>query len=72
MRSGENAKDVIDRVKKRLDEIRPGLPPGVEIHTAYDRSTLITAAVGTLDIFGDAGHAAPLVEEWDGAIDIKD
>jgi Cu(I)/Ag(I) efflux system membrane protein CusA/SilA len=49
MRSGENAKDVIDRVKKRLDEIRPGLPPGVEIHTAYDRSTLITAAVGTLE-----------------------
>lgn len=49
MRSGENAKDVIDRVKKRLDEIRPGLPPGVEIHIAYDRSTLITAAVGTLE-----------------------
>ncbi len=48
MRSGENAKDVIDRVKKRIDEITPGLPPGVVIHTAYDRSTLITAAVGTL------------------------
>jgi Cu(I)/Ag(I) efflux system membrane protein CusA/SilA len=49
MRSGENAKDVIDRVKKRIDEIRPGLPPGVEIRTAYDRSALITAAVGTLE-----------------------
>lgn len=49
MRSGENAKEVIDRVKKRLDEIRPGLPPGVEIRTAYDRGTLITAAVGTLE-----------------------
>jgi Cu(I)/Ag(I) efflux system membrane protein CusA/SilA len=35
-------------VKKRIDEIRPGLPPGVEIHTAYDRSSLISAAVGTL------------------------
>ncbi|HTO95018.1 MAG TPA: efflux RND transporter permease subunit, partial [Bacteroidota bacterium] len=49
MRSGENAKDVIDRVKKRIDEIRPGLPPGIEIRTAYDRETLIMAAVGTLE-----------------------
>jgi Cu(I)/Ag(I) efflux system membrane protein CusA/SilA len=48
MRSGENAKDVIDRVKKKIAEISPGLPPGVEIRTAYDRETLITAAVGTL------------------------
>ena len=49
MRSGENAKDVIDRVKKRIDEIRPGLPPGMQIRTAYDRETLIMAAVGTLE-----------------------
>ncbi|HUI09113.1 MAG TPA: CusA/CzcA family heavy metal efflux RND transporter [Bacteroidota bacterium] len=49
MQSGENAKEVIDRVKKRLDDIRPGLPPGMEIRTAYDRETLITAAVGTLE-----------------------
>ncbi len=48
MRYGENAKDVIDRVKQRITEISPGLPKGVEIKTAYDRSTLITAAVGTL------------------------
>lgn len=48
MRSGENAKEVIDRVKKRIEEISPGLPPGVTIETAYDRSTLIMAAVGTL------------------------
>ncbi|MBI5471873.1 MAG: efflux RND transporter permease subunit [Ignavibacteriae bacterium] len=48
-RYGENAKDVIDRVKKRIEEITPGLPPGVEIKTAYDRSELIEAAVGTLD-----------------------
>ena len=49
MRYGENAKDVIDRVKKKIAEITPGLPPGVEIKMAYDRSDLITAAVGTLD-----------------------
>ncbi|MBW7887239.1 MAG: efflux RND transporter permease subunit [Bacteroidetes bacterium] len=48
MRYGENAKDVIDRVKKRIAEISPGLPEGVEIKTAYDRSDLILAAVDTL------------------------
>jgi copper/silver efflux system protein len=48
MRYGENAKDVIDRVKKKIEEISPGLPGGVEIKTAYDRSTLIMAAVDTL------------------------
>ncbi len=49
MRYGENAKDVIDRVKKKIEEITPGLPPGVEIKMAYDRSDLITASVGTLN-----------------------
>ncbi|MBI3587513.1 MAG: efflux RND transporter permease subunit [Ignavibacteriales bacterium] len=48
MRSEENAKEVIDRVKKKIEEISPGLPQGVSIKTAYDRSTLIMAAVGTL------------------------
>ena len=47
-RYGENAKDVIDRVKKRIAEISPGLPAGVEIKTSYDRSSLIMAAVDTL------------------------
>jgi Cu(I)/Ag(I) efflux system membrane protein CusA/SilA len=48
MRYGENADEVIQRVKKRIEEITPGLPPGVAIKTAYDRSTLIEAAVATL------------------------
>ncbi len=48
MRYEENAKEVIDRIKKRIDEIRPGLPKGVEIKPAYDRSSLIMAAVHTL------------------------
>jgi copper/silver efflux system protein len=48
MRYGENAKDVIDRVKARIAEITPGLPEGVTINTAYDRSSLIMAAVNTL------------------------
>ena len=47
-RYGENAKAVIDRVKARLEELRRGLPPGVTIRTAYDRSELIERAVATL------------------------
>ncbi len=49
MRSGENAKKVIDRVKERIKEISPGLPPGVEIKASYDRSTLIEQSVNTLE-----------------------
>lgn len=45
MRSGENALDVIDRVKARLKEISPGLPPGVQIVPVYDRSELIQHAI---------------------------
>ncbi len=47
-RYGENAKAVIDRVKARLAELQKGLPEGVTIRTAYDRSELIERAVGTL------------------------
>jgi Cu(I)/Ag(I) efflux system membrane protein CusA/SilA len=49
MRSGANARDVIDRIKQRIEEIKPGLPPGVEVIASYDRSTLIEAAIGTLN-----------------------
>lgn len=48
MRYGENAKDVIDRVKEHLGSVEKGLPPGVKIKIAYDRSNLIEAAVATL------------------------
>ena len=48
MRYGENAKQVIDRVKTRLADVQKGLPPGVKFKVAYDRSELITAAVGTV------------------------
>lgn len=47
-RYGENAKEVIDRVKERLDDVEKGLPPGVKIKIAYDRSNLIEAAIATL------------------------
>jgi Cu(I)/Ag(I) efflux system membrane protein CusA/SilA len=48
MRSGENALKVIDRVKTRLEEITPSLPPGVKIVTTYDRSELILRSIKTL------------------------
>jgi Cu(I)/Ag(I) efflux system membrane protein CusA/SilA len=48
MRSGENALNVINRVKDKLKEIQPSLPPGVEVVTTYDRSELINRSIETL------------------------
>lgn len=45
MRDGENALDVIDRVKDKLAQLQSGLPDGVEIVTVYDRAPLIQGAV---------------------------
>ncbi len=49
MRFGQNARKTIDNVKAKLAELEKGLPPGVEIETAYDRSDLIDRAVHTLN-----------------------
>jgi len=48
MRFGENAKATIDRVSAKLAELEKGLPPGVAIDIAYDRSDLIERAVSTV------------------------
>jgi Cu(I)/Ag(I) efflux system membrane protein CusA/SilA len=48
MRHGENALNVIRAVKARIADLRPSLPPGVDIVTTYDRSTLIERAIATL------------------------
>ena len=48
MRYGENALEVIQRVKTRLKELEKGLPQGVTIEMGYDRSGLILRAVETL------------------------
>jgi Cu(I)/Ag(I) efflux system membrane protein CusA/SilA len=48
MRYGENALDVIERVKAKLAELKPGLPPGVTVEIAYDRSGLIHRSIATL------------------------
>jgi copper/silver efflux system protein len=45
MRAGENALNVIERVKTRLEELKPSLPAGVEVVTTYDRSELIGHAI---------------------------
>ncbi|MBK6460535.1 MAG: efflux RND transporter permease subunit [Myxococcales bacterium] len=49
MRQGENALAVIDRVKAKLAEVKPSLPPGVEVVTTYDRSELIVRAIDTVE-----------------------
>jgi Cu(I)/Ag(I) efflux system membrane protein CusA/SilA len=48
MRFGGNAQQTIERVKKKLNDLRAGLPDGVEIVTVYDRSTLIENAIDNL------------------------
>src|SRR5213595_3132129 len=48
MRYGENALNVIDGIKKKIEEIKPSLPEGVRIVPTYDRSDLIKRAIRTL------------------------
>ncbi len=48
MRYGENALQVIENVKKKLESLKSGLPEGVRIRTVYDRAGLIERAVHTL------------------------
>ncbi|MGE3319516.1 MAG: efflux RND transporter permease subunit [Candidatus Berkiella sp.] len=48
MRYGQNALDTIKEVKKKLKELKPSLPAGVEIVETYNRSNLIQRAVKTL------------------------
>jgi Cu(I)/Ag(I) efflux system membrane protein CusA/SilA len=48
MRSGENALNVIKRVKAKLAEVKSSLPPGVKVIPVYDRSQLIKDSVSTL------------------------
>ena len=50
MRQGQNALDVINRVKEKLKEIEPGLPEGVKIVSAYDRSELILRSIENLKV----------------------
>ena len=48
MRHGENALNVIERVKQKIEDVRPSLPEGVEIVPTYDRSDLIERSIDVL------------------------
>jgi len=48
MRYGENALNVIKRVKEKLKEVEPAFPKGVKLVVTYDRSNLILRAIDTL------------------------
>ena len=48
MRYWNNARDVIDRVKQKLDALKPSLPEGIDLVPVYDRSPLIQRAQNTL------------------------
>ncbi|MBX9583610.1 MAG: efflux RND transporter permease subunit [Gemmataceae bacterium] len=48
MRHGENPLAVTRRVKEKIQELQPGLPEGVQVVPAYDRTRLITGAIHTL------------------------
>jgi Cu(I)/Ag(I) efflux system membrane protein CusA/SilA len=56
MRQGQNALNVIEGVKRKLQDFTPSLPAGVEIMPAYDRSGLIRQSIATLqrDLFEEA------------------
>ncbi len=48
MRQGQNALSVIAGVKRKLRELGPSLPPGVQIMSGYDRSVLVSDSIATL------------------------
>ena len=48
VRAGENVLTVVEAVKKKIAELAPSFPPGVELEVAYDRSALIHRAIDTL------------------------
>jgi Cu(I)/Ag(I) efflux system membrane protein CusA/SilA len=48
MRYGQNALNVINGVKRKISQLQKSLPTGVEIVAAYDRSSLITESISTL------------------------
>src|SRR6516165_7930540 len=45
---GENSRTVVDRVKAKIEEIKPGLPKGVQIVPYYDRAELIRRTIHTV------------------------
>ncbi|MDZ4716029.1 MAG: efflux RND transporter permease subunit [Cytophagales bacterium] len=48
MRYGENANEVIDKVKARMEEVAKGLPEGMKFNIVYDRSGLIQESIASI------------------------
>ncbi|MBY0434391.1 MAG: efflux RND transporter permease subunit [Cyclobacteriaceae bacterium] len=48
MRYGENADEVIKKVKKKMEEVAKGFPEGMKFNLAYDRSELIEESVSSI------------------------
>ena len=48
VRAGADTRSVIEAVKEKLDALKPALPPGVEVVTVYDRTSVIDRAVNNL------------------------
>jgi CzcA family heavy metal efflux pump len=48
MRYGENAEEVITRVKKKMEEVAKGFPEGMKFNIVYDRSTLIEESISSI------------------------
>jgi len=48
VRQGADTQSVIDAVKEKLEQLKRSLPPGVEVVTVYDRSSLIERAIANL------------------------
>jgi cobalt-zinc-cadmium resistance protein CzcA len=56
---GQNSREVVENVKKALAEVQTSLPPGVEIHTYYDRAQFINRMLKT--VFVNLSEGAALV-----------
>ncbi len=48
MRYGENADEVIHRVKAKMEEVAKGFPAGVKFNVVYDRSELIEESISSI------------------------
>ncbi len=48
MLMGENSRDVTERLKKRMEQVRMSLPPDVEVKTVYDRTELVDHVLSTV------------------------
>ncbi len=49
MLMGENSHEVTNSLKAKMEEIKPSLPPGVEVETVYDRTELVDHVIRTVE-----------------------